>query len=211
MRNINQYITEYKGFELEEGYQKQNDFAAFVQEFNYSEAFIISPIETEEFISSTIKNLNNITIKYTLTKKTPIAIDNLFSYYTTAIPINRYNSEIFRGILIDTDAAKVFIGGYNQFKTYIKCVNSNAVIDTNTAGNITIQFGVGSATSVKTLRIDTSIGAVDFHIFDKSTPFFYSFRNLDRLDCYFNNIINKVVTLRGRVFVTRQYSHLFVL
>ena len=171
MKSINQYIAEYEGFEPDE--DERDDFESFVQEFEHAEAFTTSPIETEEFMASVVNNLNDAATKYTVTKEIAVATDNQdpFSYTTSAVPINRYDSDIFRGILIDTGAAKISTGGHGQFKAYVKCVDSDAVMDTNTAGNVRIQFGVGSAISVGTLRVDTPIGVVDFHILDKNTPF----------------------------------------
>jgi hypothetical protein len=60
----------------------------------------------------------------------------------TFLTENRYSSNTFIGLLINTGAAAVSTAGYAQYLTYRK-VARGIIIDTSTAGAASIRFGAG--------------------------------------------------------------------
>ena len=84
-------------------------------------------------------------------------------------------------------------------------------LDTSTKGQVTVQFGVGSATSIGTANVNTPVGEVQFHIVEANTPFLLCLADMDRLQMYYNNIRDVLVTRTKEVPVVRRYGHAFLL
>jgi hypothetical protein len=74
-----------------------------------------------------------------------------------------------------------------------------------------VQFGVGSASSIGTADINTPIGKVQFHIVEASTPFLLCLADMDKLQVYYDNIRDVLVTRTKEVPVVRRYGHAFLL
>jgi hypothetical protein len=76
---------------------------------------------------------------------------------------------------------------------------------------VKVQFGIGTTTSIGSLTIQTPIGRVEFHIVQADTPFLLCLTDMDKLEVYYNNLTNKLVTPKGPVLITRRFGHPFLL
>jgi hypothetical protein len=59
---------------------------------------------------------------------------------------------------------------------------------------VTVQFGIGTTSSLGSILLPTPIGDIEFHIVDTSTPFLLSLADMDKLEVYFNNLTDQLVT-----------------
>lgn len=131
---------------------------------------------------------------------------NPFAYIAT----NRYSSDKFYGIMIDTGASKYSTAGYGQYMAYTRDIKDTA-IDIAKAGAIHVQFGIGSISSMGSVTIQTPIGHIEFHIIKADTPFLLCLADMDRLGVYFNNIKNLLVMKGNHIPIIRRFDHPFLL
>ena len=82
-----------------------------------------------------------------------------FAYTTTT---DRYTSNKFYGVVIDTGASKRSTAEFGQYLAYTK--THAASLDTTRAGLVNVQFGIGSASSIGSITIETPVGNVEFHV-----------------------------------------------
>jgi hypothetical protein len=122
---------------------------------------------------------------------------------------SRYSSKQFHGIMIDTGAAKRSTAGYGQFQALQRITPVD--IDYSTKGMVSVQFGIGSTSSMGSTMVKTPIGQVEFHIVKADTPFLLSLADMDKLHVYLNNLQDVLVTLNGDVPVVRRFGHSFLL
>ena len=54
-------------------------------------------------------------------------------------------------------------------------------LDTSTKGQVIVQFGIRSTSSIGTINVYTPIGEVQFHIVDTNTPFILCLVDIDKL------------------------------
>jgi hypothetical protein len=85
------------------------------------------------------------------------------------------------------------------------------MLNETTKGRVTVQFGIGSTSSIGSAMIKTPIGQVEFHIMVAKTPFLLSLIDMDKLGVYFNNLKNELVTSTRTVPVVRHFGHPFLL
>jgi len=64
-----------------------------------------------------------------------------------------------------------------------------------------VQFGIGIATSIRTADIVTPIGKIQFYIIHIDTPFLLYLADIDRLQIYYNNLRNVIITYTKKVLV----------
>ena len=96
--------------------------------------------------------------------------------------------------MIDTGAFKQSTARYRQYFTYKKEVTPIQVNRTN-AGVVNIQFSIGSTSFIGSLLLDTLIGIIEFHIVEAGTFFLLClFEDMDKLNIYFNNLENILIT-----------------
>jgi len=57
-----------------------------------------------------------------------------------------------------------------------------------------MQFGIRITTSIKTTDIVTPIGKIQFYIIYIDTPFLLCLADIDRLQIYYNNLRNVIIT-----------------
>ena len=131
---------------------------------------------------------------------------NPFAYIAT----DRYSSDKFYGIMIDTGASKHSTAGYGQFMAYTRDIKYTT-IDISKAGAIHVQFGIGSISSMGSVLIQTPIGHIEFHIVKADTLFLLCLADMDWLGVYFNNIDNLLVMKSARIPVIRRFDHPFLL
>ena len=74
-----------------------------------------------------------------------------------------------------------------------------------------MQFSIGIATSIRTADVVTPIGKIQFYIVYIDTPFLLYLADMDRLQIYYNNLRNVVITHTKKVLVVRWFGHPFLL
>jgi len=132
--------------------------------------------------------------------------------YTLNTSSSRYTSDVFLGIVVDTGASKKSTAGYGQFRALQRSNPAMELeLDTSTKGQVTVQFGIGSTSSIGTANVHTPIGEVQFHIVDANTPFLLCLADMDKLQVYYNNIQDVLVTRTKEVPVVRRFGHAFLL
>ncbi len=136
---------------------------------------------------------------------TPYESDT-FIYITS----EKYTSDEFYGIMIDTGASKRSIAGYRQFLAYTKKIK-HVQVHKSRARAVNVQFGIGSTSSIGSLLLDTLIGIVEFHVVEADTSFLLCPEEIDKLNVYFNNLENLLIASTKSVPVIRRFSHLFLL
>jgi hypothetical protein len=120
----------------------------------------------------------------------------------------RYSSDCFHGIVIDTGAAFTSTAGYGQFLALRE--TQNIEIDQGMAQGQRFKFGIGTTTSKGTVKVDTPLGALIFHVVDADTPFLLSLHDLDKMGVYYNNLTNRLVRKEMTWPVIRKYGHPFL-
>ena len=76
---------------------------------------------------------------------------------------------------------------------------------------VTVQFGISTTSSIRSTKVKTPIGQVEFHIMMAKTLFLLSLADMDKLGVYFNNLSNIVITPKGDIPVVRRFGHSFLL
>ena len=74
-----------------------------------------------------------------------------------------------------------------------------------------MQFSIRIATSIRTMDVVTPIGKIQFYIVHVDTPFLLYLADIDRLQIYYNNLRNVVITYTKKVLVVQRFSHPFLL
>ena len=124
---------------------------------------------------------------------------------------DRYISDEFYEIMIDTDASKYSIVDYEQYLIYKAIYDVN--IDFFKTGAIYVQFGIEFISFIGFIAMAIFIGQVEFHIVKTDTPFLLCLADLDRLKVYFNNVENVLISKKeNREFsIIRRFGHFFFL
>ena len=132
--------------------------------------------------------------------------------FTYNVSTSRYTSTTFVGIMIDTGASSQSTAGYGQFCALQK-LDASTKLDVSTKGKVNVQFGIGSTSSIGSTWVTTPIGKTEFHIVEVDTPFLLCLADMDRLQVYFNNLDNILVSGDGKVSVpvARRFGHPFLL
>ena len=92
---------------------------------------------------------------------------------------SRYTSIKFIGIIINTKASKRSIAGYSQFFTLQKI--NKVQLNESIRGTVSVQFRIGSTSSISSIKIATPIGTVEFHVIKVNTPFLLCLADIDNL------------------------------
>jgi hypothetical protein len=127
----------------------------------------------------------------------------------TYIIIDRYTSEMFYDIMIDSKASVRSIASYEQYLAFIK--NTSTELDPIKAEAINVQFEIESTPSIESLTIDIPFELVEFHVIKADTPFLLSLADMDRLKVYFNNVENLLIDKIKISSVIRRFDHGFLL
>jgi len=125
---------------------------------------------------------------------------------TTVNPADKFNDAEFRGLLIDTGAARVSTAGLPQLRALTRLL-PDLRLDKSKAGAVRVLFGWDAASSIGTVTVKTPVGAIVFHVIDKATPFIFSLADMDKKRIELLNLRN--VLLQGsKVFpVNRMFGH----
>ncbi len=170
-----------------------------------SHSFMTScgPVSGEDLVTA----LTNCSFQHALTPTTPVLDQqDPFSYIQAPA---RYNKQEFYGVMIDTGASMKSTAGYGQFIAYQNIVNIK--LDSSTAGQVNIQFGIGSTSSMGSICVETPIGSIIFHVVDADTPFLLSLTDMDHLGVYYDNVQDLLVKHNARFPVSRRFGHPFLL
>jgi len=123
---------------------------------------------------------------------------------------DRYSANVFHGIMPDTGAAGVSTAGEPQVRA-LQQLDSSVQIDQSTAGQHTIRFGKGTAISLGTIRVQTPLGYITFHVVPTNTPFLFCIKDMDKLGVRLDNLENVLVQGDNRVPVVRKWGHPWLL
>ncbi len=132
---------------------------------------------------------------------------DLFIY----IIIDRYTSEMFYDIMIDSKASVRSIVDYEQYLAFIK--NISIDLDHTKTETVNVQFEIESILLLESITIDTSIELVKFHVIKTNTSFLLSLADMNRLKVYFNNVKNILfmITKNRSLSMIRRFDHDFLL
>ena len=115
---------------------------------------------------------------------------DLFAYIT----IERYTPKEFYGVIINIGTSKKSTIGYRQYLIYKATTNNNADIHITQTGAINVQFGIGSTALIRLVTVKTPISPVNFHIVKADTPFLLCLIDIDRLQVYYNNVMDILIS-----------------
>jgi hypothetical protein len=76
---------------------------------------------------------------------------------------------------------------------------------------VNVQFSIGLTTSIGLVIVKTPIGLVDFYIVKADTPFLLCLANMDRLQVYYNNVIDTLIGPTLTLPITRRFGHPFLI
>ncbi len=144
---------------------------------------------------------------------TDIKDTNLDSFAYVMI-FDRYISEKFYEVMIDSDASTKSTAEYEQYLAFNKM---NLTIDLNSfrTETVNIQFDIESASSIKSLIIDISFEIMKFHVIKTDISFLLSLADMNRLKIYFNNVKNILIMIaqleKSFLSVIRRFDHEFLL
>ena len=144
------------------------------------------------------------------TNQLPSELIEVTNNFTTKSTTSKYNFYYFYKIVINIRASKYFTAGYGQFQA-LQHTNSNIILDKTTKGIIKVQFGIRTSLSIKFTTVNILISQVQFYVMLLKTPFLLSLADIDKLNVYFNNLTNTLVTLNGLILTVRRFGHSFLL
>jgi hypothetical protein len=122
----------------------------------------------------------------------------------------RYSANVFHGIMPDTGAAGVSTVGEPQVRA-LQQLDSSVQIDQSTVGQHKIRFGKGTAISLGTIRVQTPLGYITFHVVPANTPFLFCIGDMDKLGVKLDNLKNMLVQGDKFVPVVRKWGHPWLL
>jgi hypothetical protein len=172
--------------------------------FTSVKSFLAAPAAPAPLITTAntlVDNLTSLSLIYQITGENhtlePIKPLMEDAQTFTVNGISRYNTYRFYGIVINTGASRYSTAGSDQFQALQQTDNS-IEFDETTKGQVNIQFGIGSISSIGSAIVSTPIGQVQFHIMPLKTPFLLSLADMDKLGVYFNNLTNYLITSTGK-------------
>jgi hypothetical protein len=136
---------------------------------------------------------------------------DLFSYVMIS---DRYISEKFYEVMIDSNASTKSIAEYEQYLAF-KEHKIDLTIDLNPfrTETVNVQFDIESASSIESLIIDISFEIMKFHVVKIDILFLLSLADMNRLKVYFNNVKNtlNMIIQKQKLSVIRRFDHEFLL
>jgi hypothetical protein len=119
-----------------------------------------------------------------------IALAASISYTFNVSIESRYDDRELKDLLIDHDAAIRSSEDIEQY-TILRRLISN--IELNKDDVSKFKFDIDNSFSIDLISLSTSIDRIKFHIVLVNTSFLLCLADLDRLDVYFNNLINMLI------------------
>lgn len=154
-------------------------------------------------------NLANCSFDYAITGSNP-DLNRHKSDPFTYISKERYKSDEFYGIMINTIASKQLTAGYEQYLADKKNVISIQV-NKEKSGAVNVQFDIGPTSFIGSLLLDIPIRIIEFHVVEADTPFLLCLEDMNKLNVYFNNLENILITSTKSVPIVYCFGHPFLL
>jgi len=131
---------------------------------------------------------------------------------TSFAPSTRYGPRVFQGIVIDTGAAGFSTGGYDQFVALQRCQHG-VKLNQDKKGTVKVVFGIGEASSMGSVQVETPIGTVEFHIVEANTPFLLCLKDMCRLGVYYDNLDDELCVKGTNIKYTiiKKFGHGFLI
>ncbi len=144
--------------------------------------------------SKTIINVfANKTFKHRLiSNDNTIALVVSISYVFNVFTKSRYDDREFKNLLIDHDVAIRSSKNIEQYTTLKRLFN----IDLNKNDISKFKFDIDNSFSIDSINLNISIDRIKFDIILVNISFLFCLADLDRLDIYFNNLINMLIENR---------------
>jgi hypothetical protein len=162
--------------------------------------------QTIDHLQISLKNEFSIVTVHTNMKNTN---SDSFAY---VIIFDRYISEKFYEIMIDSSASTKSTAEYEQYLAFNKM---NFTIDLNLfrAETVNVQFDIESASFIESLTIDISFEIMKFHVIKTNISFLLSLADMNRLKVYFNNVENILIMIiqNRKLSIIRRFDHEFLL
>jgi hypothetical protein len=126
--------------------------------------------------------------------------------------LDRYISEKFYEVMIDSNASTKSTAEYGQYLAFNK-INSTIDLNPFRAETVNVQFKIESASSIESLTIDTPFEIVEFHVIKTDISFLLSLADMNRLKLYFNNVENilNMIIQNRKLLIIRRFDHGFLL
>jgi hypothetical protein len=115
-------------------------------------------------------------------------------YLITFKETSQYNFNKWYSIIINIKVVKALTAGFSQYFIYKETVDLIAIFNTFNTGAIKVKFRIGLILSVNSLKVQLLVRETVFYIIYTNTLFLISLRDLDFLNCYYNNLTDEVVT-----------------
>jgi hypothetical protein len=141
--------------------------------------------------------------------------------FTYVMIFDRYISEKFYEMMIDSSASTKSIAEYDQYLAFKNHkIDSFIDLDHIKTETVNVQFDIGSARSIGSLIIDISFEIMKFHVIKTNTSFLLSLADMNRLKVYFNNVTNSLIQMintneilrkKESFSVIRRFDHEFLL
>ncbi len=205
-RRLKQYITDYEDIinnsNNENATQYFDDLSSISSmideikliEFESNELFLTSfdKLRNIEFI---INSFANKTFEHRLISKDIINafINELFDFIFILISIieSRYDDREFKSILMNCDATRRSTTEIEQF-TVLQRLNDSIQWNKSIVES-KIQFDIDNISIMSTIESNISLKLMIFHIVEINTSFLLCLVDLNRLEIYFNNLINELM------------------
>ncbi|POS84449.1 hypothetical protein EPUL_003494 [Erysiphe pulchra] len=163
-RQYDQYLVEFEGKSHSDNEYDDTEIKMLIAdiekfETNDSETFIteVGTIDSKEALAIVTK-LTDRSIAHALLKyNDDVEVENHTlapTLATSFIATDQYGPSKFHGIMIDTGAAGKSTAGYNQYQAYCQ-IFSNTPINLADKGVVNATFGIGSTTSIGSIKMQT--------------------------------------------------------
>ncbi len=158
--------------------------------------FVNSSLVTSSLANSFTNSLANKAFEHRLILKdiTNVSVNESFDFIYISIIESRYDDREFKNILMNCDAARRSIVEIEQF-TVLQRLNDSIQLNKSIVES-KIQFDIDSISTMSTTELNISLEQLIFHIVEVNTSFLLCLVDLDRLEIYFNNLINELVQKR---------------
>ncbi len=204
-RRLKQYIADFEEIIISDS--DDEDATQYFDDLSFTSSMIdeikLIEFESNELFLTSLDELQNIkciissfadkTFKHRLTSKDIInaLINESFDFTYVSIIESRYDDREFKSILMNCDAARRSTAEIDQF-TVLQRLNDSIKLNQSTVES-KIQFDIDSISIMSTIKLSTSLELMIFHIIKLNTSFLLCLVDLNRLDVYFNNLINELV------------------
>lgn len=108
------------------------------------------------------------------------------------IYISKYNVKEFQNIIINITIIEWFIISYKQYIVY-KTIIENILLNKSKIGIVNVIFGIDRAKLIDSFYFDLLLRIVEFYIINVKILFLLLFKNINKFDIYYNNIINIII------------------